>query len=62
MFYLTTFVICALDTEDAERKAGILLDETEQKGWRVILPNARDWKRDVDGLRLDKLFSGVGPM
>ncbi|KAF1953675.1 hypothetical protein CC80DRAFT_494275 [Byssothecium circinans] len=62
MFYLTTFVICASDMEDAEKKAGILLEETEKKGWRIILPNARDWRRDVGDLRLDKLFGGVGPM
>jgi hypothetical protein len=62
MFYLTTFVICAMDMEDAERKAGILLEETEKKGWRVVLPSARDWTKEICELRLDKLFGGVGPM
>lgn len=62
MFYLTTFVICATDADDAEKKAGILLEETEMRGWRVMLPNARDWTKGVDDLKLEKLFGGVQPM
>jgi hypothetical protein len=62
MFYLTTFVICAIDVNDAKRKAAMLLEETESRGWRIVLPNARDWRTNVNELKLDKLFVGVGPM
>lgn len=62
MVYLTTFVICATDVEDAEKKAAMLFEETESRGWRIVLPNARDWRTNVNDLRIDKLFTGVGPM
>ncbi|KAL1610103.1 hypothetical protein SLS60_001768 [Paraconiothyrium brasiliense] len=62
MFYLTTFVICATDVADAEKKAAILFAETESRGWRIVLPNARDWRPNINDLRLDKLFVGVGPI
>ncbi|KAF1966521.1 hypothetical protein BU23DRAFT_544186 [Bimuria novae-zelandiae CBS 107.79] len=61
MFYLTTFVICATNLVDAEEKVSILLKETEKRGWRIVLPNARDWRTNVNDLRLEKLFGGVGP-
>lgn len=62
MVYLTTFVICATDTKDAEKKAQILLKETETRDWRFILPSVRDWATSVNDLRLDRLFNGIGPM
>ena len=62
LFYLTTFVICATDKKDAEEKAATLLRETDKKGWRVVLPQVKDWRTNVNDLRLEKLFSGVGPM
>ncbi|KAL5395216.1 hypothetical protein PMIN04_012927 [Paraphaeosphaeria minitans] len=62
MFYLRTFVICATDIEDAEKKAALLFEETESRGWRIVLPSARDWRTNVNDLRLDKLFDGVEPM
>jgi hypothetical protein len=61
MFYLTTFVICATGREDAEDKAAMLLNETEDRGWRVVLPRASEWKSDVDDLKLDTLYEGVKP-
>lgn len=62
MFYLTTFVICATDIDDAEKKAALLFEDTESRGWRIVLPSPRDWRTNVNDLRLDKLFVGVGPM
>jgi len=61
MFYLTTFVICATDHEDGDRKTATLLEEMEDRGWRVTLPRIHEWTSDVDELKLDKLFNGIGP-
>ena len=61
MFYLTTFVICATDKEDADRKAAILLDEMEDRGWKVSLPPTYAWTPDIDRLKLETLFSGIRP-
>ena len=62
MFYLTTFVICATDVDDAETTIERLLEDTESRGWRIILPSLRDWTRNVEDLKLNKLFNGVQPM
>jgi hypothetical protein len=61
MFYLSTFVICAIDEEDAERKASTLLEETEDRGWRISIPKIRNWKSNVKDLKLDTLYNGVRP-
>jgi hypothetical protein len=61
MFYLTTFAICATDLEDAEKKSGALLQEMEDRGWRISLPKPREWKKNIDELNLDTLFEGVRP-
>lgn len=60
-FYLTTFAICATDTEDAERKSALLLQEMADRGWSVTLPKPWEWKADVDELKLENVFEGVGP-
>ena len=62
MFYLTSFVICATDAGDAERKSMSLLDEMEDRGWRITLPRPRDWKAKMDELQLETLFEGVRPV
>ncbi|KAA8613931.1 hypothetical protein PtrSN002B_007778 [Pyrenophora tritici-repentis] len=59
MFYLTTFVICATDQEDGERKTATLLEEMEDRGWRVTLPRVHEWTSDVEELRLERLFGGI---
>jgi hypothetical protein len=61
MFYLTTFVICAADQQDGERKMTTILEEMEDRGWRVTLPRMHEWTSDVEELRLDKLFNGISP-
>ena len=61
MFYLTTFVICAEDREDGERKASKILEEMEDRGWRVTLPRTHEWSSDIEELKLDTLFGGVRP-
>ncbi|CAA9966258.1 hypothetical protein PTMSG1_09617 [Pyrenophora teres f. maculata] len=61
MFYLTTFVICATDHEDAHRKTETLLEEMEDRGWRVTLPRVHEWEGGVEALRLGGLFNGVRP-
>jgi hypothetical protein len=61
LFYLTTFVICATDIEDAERKSATLLEEMEDRGWRISLPRPREWKSNLNDLKLETLFEGVRP-
>lgn len=61
MIYLTTFVICATDKEDAEHKSRILLDEMEDRGWRITLPRVQYWKTNIESLKLEALFRGVDP-
>ncbi|KAF2027121.1 hypothetical protein EK21DRAFT_115124 [Setomelanomma holmii] len=61
MFYLTTFVIVATDLDDAERKSMALLEEMEDRGWRISLPRPREWKSDIDELKLETLYEGVRP-
>ncbi|CBX98999.1 hypothetical protein IAQ61_001276 [Plenodomus lingam] len=60
-FYLTTFVICATDMEDADVKVVQLLDEMDDRGWRVTLPRTHEWTSRLDDLKLETLFNGVGP-
>jgi hypothetical protein len=61
-FHLTSFVICAADAADANRKMDALLAETEDRGWRISVPRAGDWKAEPEQLGLDNLFRGVAPM
>lgn len=61
MFYLNTFVICAVDEKDAEEVSEALLAETEDRGWRVTIPKIKNWKTEVKDLKLDALYSGVRP-
>jgi hypothetical protein len=61
MFYLTTFVICATDKEDGERKSQTLLEEMEDRGWMVTLPRMADWTSDLEELKCDVLYNGVRP-
>lgn len=61
MFYLTSFVICATDVDDAEHKSATLLEEMEDRGWRVSLPRPREWKSELEDLKLDTLFGGIRP-
>ncbi|KAH7070148.1 hypothetical protein FB567DRAFT_573641 [Paraphoma chrysanthemicola] len=61
MFYLTTFVICATDIDDAEHKSATLLEEMEDRGWRISLPRPREWKSVIEELRLDTLYGGTKP-
>ena len=58
-FYLSTFIICAMDEEDAELKSAELLEETEDRGWRITIPKVRNWKSKIEDLKLDALYSGV---
>lgn len=62
MFFLTTFVICAVDKDDAERVASILLEETENRDWRIILPKIRDWTDKIEDLKLEDIYNGIQPM
>jgi hypothetical protein len=61
MFYLTTFVICATDLDDADHKSETLLNEMEDRGWRISLPRPREWKSEIEDLKLETLFEGVRP-
>ncbi|KAF2123545.1 hypothetical protein P153DRAFT_426952 [Dothidotthia symphoricarpi CBS 119687] len=61
MFYLSTFVICAVDADDAEHNSATLLEEMEDRGWRITLPRVREWTASVEEMKLEVLFGGVGP-
>jgi hypothetical protein len=61
MFYLTTFVICATDVEDADRKTATILEEMEDRGWKGTFPKPREWTTNLDELKLDTLFNGISP-
>jgi hypothetical protein len=61
MFYLTTFVICATDAEDGERKTTKILEEMEDRGWRVTMPRIHEWTGSVEELKLDTLYNGIEP-
>ncbi|RYN43832.1 hypothetical protein AA0112_g330 [Alternaria arborescens] len=61
LFYLTTFVICATDIEDGEQKMSTILEEMEDRGWRVTLPRTHEWTSNIDELKLEKLYNGIGP-
>ncbi|KAF2787452.1 hypothetical protein K505DRAFT_421768 [Melanomma pulvis-pyrius CBS 109.77] len=62
MFYLTTFVICAVDKEDAEKKTAMILEEMEKREWRIVMPSLRDWTEKIADLRLGEMFNGVRPV
>ena len=47
--------------EDAERKSITLLDEMEDRGWRATIPRAYEWTSDIDSLKLETLYVGIGP-
>ena len=61
MFYMTTFVVCATDVEDAERKSANLLEEMEDRGWKISLPKPREWKSNIGDLKLEQLYAGIKP-
>jgi hypothetical protein len=61
MFYLTTFAICATDTEDAAHKSATLHEEMEDRGWRISLPKPREWKSELENLKLETIFEGIRP-
>jgi hypothetical protein len=62
MFYLTTFLICAVDQEDAERATSELLKETKKREWRITLPDVRKWTDKIEDLKLEDIFNGVKPV
>jgi hypothetical protein len=62
MFYLTTFAICATDLDDAANKSATLLEEMEDRGWRISLPKPREWKSNIANLKLDAFFEGIRPL
>jgi len=33
----------------------------EDRGWRISLPKPREWKTNMEELKLDALFEGVRP-
>ncbi|KAH7119679.1 hypothetical protein B0J11DRAFT_582191 [Dendryphion nanum] len=61
MFYLTTFVICAVDAVDAGRGVSMLLEETEKREWTITVPGLEDWTSNIEQLKLDELFAGIRP-
>jgi hypothetical protein len=39
----------------------MLLEEMEDRGWRISLPRPREWKSNLNDLKLETLFEGVRP-
>lgn len=50
-----------MDEQDAELKSAELLEVTEDRGWRITIPRVKNWKSNVEELKLDILYSGVRP-
>jgi hypothetical protein len=50
-----------MNEEDAELKSAELLEETEDRGWRITIPKVKSWKFKIEDLKLDALYSGVRP-
>ena len=48
-----------MDEEDAKLKPAELLEETEDRGWRITIPKIRNWRSKIEDLKLDALYSGV---
>jgi hypothetical protein len=38
-----------------------ILEEMEDRGWRVTLPRLHEWTSDIEELNLEKLYNGIGP-
>jgi hypothetical protein len=38
-----------------------ILEEMEDRGWRVTLPRLHEWTSDIDELKLEKLYNGIHP-
>ena len=60
-FYLTTFVVCALDERDAHKKIGQLFRVAQQHNWRLSIPPVSLWADDCEKIGLDRLYNGVRP-
>ncbi|OCK81046.1 hypothetical protein K432DRAFT_296380 [Lepidopterella palustris CBS 459.81] len=62
MFYLTTFVICAVDETGVEEAMVSILDEADKHDWKLIIPPLRHWTTDIDSLHLTDTFQGIRPV
>lgn len=60
-FYLTTFVVCALDKQDAHKKIRRLFEVAQKHGLRLRVPPVSSWAEDCEKMGLDKIYNGVRP-
>ncbi len=60
-FYLTTFVVCAVNARDAEQKAKQLHGVAKKHGLKLNIPPASLWVDGCEGAGLEKIYSGVRP-
>ena len=60
-FYLTTFVVCAVDQTDAQEKMRQLYEVAQRHGLRLCIPSLSMWAGDYRRIGLDKIYNGVKP-
>ena len=60
-FHLTTFVICAIDTQDAAKKVTHLHEVAEKHGLKLSIPPVSLWVDQYERTGLEKLYNGVRP-
>ena len=60
-FHLTTFVICAIDTQDAAKKVTHLHEVAEKHGLKLSIPPISLWVDQYERTGLEKLYNGVRP-
>ncbi len=60
-FHLTTFVVCAVDQEDARDKMNQLYEVAQKHSLRLRIPPLSMWTDDCERLGLDKIYDGVRP-
>jgi len=62
MFYLRSFIICATNESNTEEAMTTVLNEAEERGWKLIIPPVRNWTSDIQSLNLESTFHGIKPM
>ena len=60
-FYLTTFVVCAVDQENAQANIRQLHEVAQRHGLRLYIPSSSMWAVDYKGIGLDKIYNGAKP-
>ena len=62
MFYLSSFIICATNESNTEEAMTTVLNEAEERDWKLMIPPVRNWISDIQSLNLESTFHGIKPM